>query len=119
MLRLAFSVLGGSASAALGFAGLGLALYANGPAHAAAALFGAVGAVAGLVCAGLHIVVDGLPKPQPVAAPSDEVARLVRATLAKAASTRTARPGSAAQRQMPQPAVVASAQPLHNSAVGA
>ena len=106
MLKPGIYGLAGSISAALGFAGLGLALYANGPAGPAALLFGTVGAVAGALCSGLHIVFDGPPQVQPAAVPVDELARLVRATLANAAGPRPAGSGTARDRQpvLPAPA---------------
>lgn len=108
-------VLLGSASMACAFAALGVALYANGPSAAAALLFGSIGGLAGLLCALLQWVVDGLPVPQRAALPAEALARLMRATLASAASERPARPGSAADRR-PAPA---DARRVANSAFGA
>lgn len=130
MLRLALSVLFSAASAACGFAAVGLALYAQGPsAGSAALLFGAFGAVAGLLCAALHAVVDGLPAQRGQALSGPALAGLVRATLASAAAERQARPGSAADRRPapaapPAPVVAARAdapEPRHfaSSAFGA
>ena len=121
MLRLAFTVVVGSTSAALGFAGLGLALYANGPALSAAVLFGTVGAAAGLACAALHAVFDGLPQPRATPVPGDELARLVRVTLGNAATGRArgaGRPGTAADRKPAQPALADKRQ-FSSSAFGA
>ena len=102
MLRYLVVLLFSGVSLACGFAGLGLALYANGPALAAAALFGMVGFVSGLGCAVLQTAFVGRPAPQPAALPADELAALVRATLASVAqerADRTTRPGSAADRR--------------------
>lgn len=63
MVRLASSVLLGGASAACGFAAIGVALYAGSPAQAAAVtLFAGIGFGAGVLCGCLHAVFDGLPK---------------------------------------------------------
>ena len=93
---------------ACGFAGLGLALYANGQAQAAATLFGVVGFVTGLGCAALQVAIVGRPVQHaaPMAVPA--LAALVRATLASAAQERLDRPGSAADRQLLAQPVLAS-----------
>ena len=119
MLRYLVVLLFSGVSMACGFAGLGLALYAHGPALAAAMLFGAVGFATGLGCAVLQTAFVGRPAPQPAALPADELAALVRATLASVAqerSDRSSRPGSAADRrpaamQPPTPAPAASTTP--------
>lgn len=102
MLRYLVVLVVSGASLACGFAGLGLALYAHGPALAAATLFGLVGFVSGLGCAVLQTAFVGRPAPQPAALPADELAALVRATLASVAqerADRSTRPGSAADRR--------------------
>lgn len=102
MLRYLVVLLFSGCSLACGFAGLGLALYAHGPALAAATLFGMVGFVSGLGCAVLQTAFVGRPAPQTAALPADELAALVRATLASVAqerADRTSRPGSAADRR--------------------
>lgn len=118
MLKPLLMVLLGSASMACAFAALGVALYANGPSVAAALLFGSMGGLAGLLCALLQWVVDGLPLPQRAALPAEALARRVRATLAgaaSAASERPARPGSGADRRT----APADARRVSNSAFGA
>lgn len=115
MIKPLLMVLLGGASMACAFAAMGVALYAHGPSAAAALLFGSMGALAGLLCAVLQWVFDGLPVPQRAALPAEALARLVRATLASAASERPARPGSAAD---PRPAP-ADARRVANSAFGA
>ena len=100
MLNLALAVLFGGASVACGFAALGLALYALGPdTTLAAALFGGVGFVAGVLCAGLQAVFDGLPARGLAVARADALAGIVRASLASASAERQVRPGSAADRR--------------------
>lgn len=99
MLRTAVVLLLSGSSLACGFAGMGLALYAHGPALAAAALFGLVGFAVGLACATLQMALVGQPSRQTAPLPAPELAALVRATLASAAQERAARPGSAADRQ--------------------
>ena len=107
MLRLLLALALGSASAACAFAAVGWSLYAQHPAAAfAAACFAAWGALAGLACGGLHLHLHGRPAPAPAPLPPDALASLVRATLARAAAERLARPGSAADRR---PAAVAQA----------
>lgn len=96
------------ASVACGFAAIGLALYAQSPAApAAASLFAGFGFLAGLVCAGLHAVVDVKPAAQPAALAPQALAALVRATLATATAERQARTGTAANRR-PTPAELAT-----------
>ena len=99
MLRTAVVLLLSGSSLACGFAGMGLALYAHGPALAAATLFGLVGFAVGLACATLQMALVGQPSRQTAPLPAPELAALVRATLASAAQERAARPGSAADRQ--------------------
>ena len=100
MLRRALSVLVGGLSCACGFAALGVALYAQGSATAAAAaLFGASGFGVGVLCAALTPWRDPPPAQRTVALSRDALASLLRATLASAASERAARPGSAADRR--------------------
>ena len=112
MLRYLVVLLFSGCSLACGFAGLGLALYAHGPALAAATLFGMVGFVSGLGCAVLQTVFVGRPAPQAAALPADELAALVRATRASVAQQRAdriSRPGSAADRRpamVPMPAPI-------------
>ncbi len=95
------------ASMACGFAALGVALYAHGPSGAAAALFGSVGALAGGLCAALQRAFQGRPAPHGAALPAQALARLVRTTLASAASELQARPGNAADRRPALPAAAA------------
>lgn len=100
MLRLVFALFVSGASMACGFAAVGLALYAHSPSvNAAAALFGSYGFVVGLLCGGLHLVLDGLAVRAQSPLTSEEMAGLVRATLAHAAAERKARAGSAADRK--------------------
>ncbi len=95
-----FAVLGQGLSTGLGFAALGFALYAAGPAWPAAALFGGFGGVCGVASAVLRLVRDGVPPPLPVPLPADELASLLRSTLAEAQRQRRAtRGGSPADRQ--------------------
>lgn len=102
-----FAVLGQGLSTGLGFAALGLALYAQGPAQAAAALFGAVGALCGTAAAALRLRLDGVPAALPTPMPADALATLLRTMLDQAQQDRQAsRRGSAADRQ---PASVAQA----------
>ena len=109
MLRLVAHLLLGGASAACGFAAVGVALYAGTPAQASAAgLFAGFGFVAGLLCGGLHAVLDGLPVQPEAPMPPEALASLVRATLATATAERAPRAGSAADRR-PSPAELASA----------
>ena len=96
------------ASMACGFAALGVALYAHGPAGAAVALFGGLGALAGGLCAALQLAFHGRPAPPTAALPAQALARLVRATLASATSDR---PGSAADRRPTLPAAAARPTP--------
>jgi len=111
MLRLAWALALGAASTACGMAAVGVALYAHGPmAWAAAQWFGAIGAVAGLVCGGLHHWLAGAAVPHAAPLPPQALAGLVRATLASAAAERQARPGSAADRQ-PASAIPPAAEP--------
>jgi len=118
MLRLLLSVLVSAASAACGFAGVGLALYGQGGAAGAAVLLFAVfGAVSGLGCALLHVVVAGVPVP-PARLPAPELARQVRAVLARAAAERQARPGSAADRRAPGAAAQAAVPAMASGAFG-
>lgn len=115
MFKPLLMVLLGSASMACAFAALGVALYAHGPSVAAALLFGSIGGLAGLLCALLQWVFDGLPVPQRAALPAEALARMVRGTLASAASERPARPGSAADRRL----APAAAHRVANSAFNA
>lgn len=117
---LLFALAAGALSSGLGFAAVGIALYARGPIWQAAALFGAVGLLAGLACALLHARDQGLPA-GPLAArlPADELASLVRATLAKASQARQAsRAASVADRQ-PAPAAAPARRQFASSAFGA
>ena len=86
MLRLAATVASAmAASSACGFAALGVALYAGGgQALPAAGLFGAVGAVVGLACAGLHLALEGQPAAPATSVSAAELGRLVRAAVASA-----------------------------------
>lgn len=112
-----FAVSGQGLSTGLGFAALGFALYAEGPAWPAAALFGAFGAVCGVASAVLRLVRDGEPPPLPVPLPADELASLLRSTLAEAQRQRRAtRGGSPADRQ-PAAAVDAPAETVGASAI--
>ncbi len=100
MLRSALAITFSGASLACGMAGVGLALYGNGPnAWAAAQLFGAIGLVAGLACGCLHAVLAGKPVAEPERMSPETLARLVRSTLAAAKAERQARPGSPADRR--------------------
>jgi hypothetical protein len=116
MLRRVLSLLLGGASGACGFAALGVALYAQGQASAAAGLFGAVGFVTGAVCAALPWRRGPAPAPRPQAVSAEALASMLRATLASAASERAARPGSAADRRPAQVAADALAQAAAPSA---
>lgn len=108
MLMPLWIVLLRGASAACGFAAVGLALFAQSPAApAAASLFAGFGFLAGLVCAGLHAVFDVKPAAQPAALAPQALAALVRATLASATAERQARTGTAADRR-PTPAELAT-----------
>lgn len=111
MLRALLMATMTSASMACGFAALGVALYAHGPTGAAVALFGGVGALAGLLCAALQLAFDGRPALHTAALPAAALARLVRTTLASAASDRQARPGSAADRRPALPGIAAAPSP--------
>ena len=103
-----FAVLGQGMSMAMGFAALGLALYAQGPAQAAAALFAAVGAFCGITAASLRLLLQGVPAALPVPLPAEALAAL-RNLLAQAQQDRQAtRSGSAADRQ---PSAVANTWP--------
>ena len=108
MLRALWLAVLSAASMACGFAALGVALYAHGPTVAAAALFGSVGALAGGLCAALHLAFGSRPAPHGAALPAPALARLVRATLARAASDRQDRPGIAADRRPAPPAGAAA-----------
>jgi hypothetical protein len=102
MLRLAQAVLLGGASSACGFAALGLALYARSPsALEAATLFGGIGFVCGMVCNGLQALLAGLPGHGQAPLQPQELAGMVRATLAAAAGERAPRAGSAAGLRPP------------------
>lgn len=104
-----FAVLGQGLSTGMGFAALGLALYAQGSAPLAAALFGAVGALCGLAAASLRLLQDGVPAALPTPMSADALAALLRAMLAQIQRDRLAgRRGSAADRQ---PAAMAQALP--------
>ena len=95
-----FVVLGSGLSSAMGFAGVGLALYASGPALLASGLFAAVGAAFGAGLAVLRYRVEGAPAPRAEPMPAEDLARLVRSTLAAAQQERQAgRSGSAADRR--------------------
>lgn len=98
-----FVVLGSGLSAALGGAGVGVALFAPGPVWPAVALAG-LGAVAGAVLAQLCYRVDASTAARPDPLSSSELASLVRVTLAQVQQERAAarRGGSAADRR-PQP----------------
>ena len=113
MLRSALAITFSGASLACGMAGIGLALYGNGPqAWAAAQLFGAIGLVAGLACGCLHAVLAGQPVAEPERLSKEALAHLVRSTLAAAKAERLARPGSPADRRptgQPDDAVVVPA----------
>lgn len=112
-----FAVLGQGLSTGMGFAALGLALYALGPAPAAAALFGAVGLLCGVAAASLRLVLDGVPAALPVPLSGEALATLLRTALAQAQQERqAARSGSAADRgpatlAEPRPAPVPAPQP--------
>jgi len=98
MLKLALALCMGGASTACALAAVGWTLYAGHPdAVWVAQCFAAWGFVAGLACGGLHLYAHGRPAPAPAALPPDAMASLVRATLARAAAERQARPGSAGQ----------------------
>ncbi|MBP7666180.1 MAG: hypothetical protein KA774_04985 [Burkholderiaceae bacterium] len=100
MLKLALALCMGGASTACALAAVGWTLYAGHPdAVWVAQCFAAWGFVAGLACGGLHLYAHGRPAPAPAALPPDAMASLVRATLARAAAERQARPGSAADRR--------------------
>ena len=104
-----FAVLGQSLSTGMGFAALAMALYAQGPASAAAALFGAVGVLCGAAAASLRLLLDGVPAVLPAPMPADALATLLRTMLAQALQDRQAsRSGSAADRR---PAAVADPLP--------
>lgn len=110
VLRSALAITFSGASLACGMAGVGLALYGNGPnAWAAAQLFGAMGLVAGLACGCLHAVLAGQPVPEPERLSPEALAQLVRSTLASAKAERQARPGSAADRRPSEVAAAAMA----------
>ena len=104
-----FAVLGQGLSTGMGFAAVGLALYAQGPAPAAAALFGALGALCGATAAILRLRLDGVPAALPAPLPADALATLLRTMLAQALQDRQAsRSGSAIDRR---PAAVAEPWP--------
>jgi hypothetical protein len=104
MLKLALALGMSGASTACALAAVGWTLYAGHPdAVWVAQCFAAWGFVAGLACGGLHLHAHGRPAPAPAALPPDALASLVRATLARAASERQARPGSAADRRPATP----------------
>ena len=95
-----FAVLGQGLSTGLGFAAVGLALYAQGPAPAAAALFGVLGALCGTAAAILRLRLDGVPAALPARLPADALATLLRTMLAQAQQERQAsRSGSAIDRR--------------------
>ena len=95
-----FAVLGQGLSTGLGFAALGLALYAQGPASAAAALFAAVGVLCGTAAASLRLLLDGVPAALPVPLPAEALAALLRKLLAHTQQDRqVSRSGSAADRR--------------------
>lgn len=95
-----FAVLGQGLSTGLGFAALGLALYAQGPASAAAALFAAVGVLCGTAAASLRLLLEGVPAALPVPLPAEALAALLRNLLAQTQQDRQAtRSGSAADRR--------------------
>jgi hypothetical protein len=106
MSQPALSVLLGGGSGACGFAALGLALYASGPALAGATVFGVFGFAVGALCTVLTPLRQGLPVQRQADLPADALASMVRATLAQATAERGARTGSAADRQ---PAELAAA----------
>ncbi len=109
MLRLLVALGMGGASSACALAAVGWTLYAGHPqATWVAQCFAAWGFLAGLACGGLHLHFHGRPAPAPAPLPPEALAGLVRATLARAAAERDARPGSAADRR-PAPAPVVSA----------
>ena len=109
--RMRFAVLGEGLSAGLGFAALGVALYAHGPMWAAAAWYGAFGLVAGTARAWLRLRVVGQPAPLP----ADQLSELLRATLARAQQERAQRTGgrspAAAPVPAPTPAAASAATP--------
>jgi hypothetical protein len=110
MLRLPFALALGAASSACAFAAVGWVLYAGHPgALWAAQCFAAWGALSGLACGVLHLRAHGRPAHAPPALPADELAGLVRAAIARAASERQARPGSAADRAAPVAASLSDA----------
>lgn len=95
-----FAVLGQGLSTGMGFAALGMAFYAQGPAQAAAALFGAVGVLCGTAAAILRLLLDGVPAALPESLPAETLAALLRTTLAEAQRQRQAsRIGSVADRR--------------------
>ena len=100
-----FAVLGQGLSSGLGFAALGLALYAQGPAPAATALFGAVGALCGAAAALLRLVIDGVQAALPAPLPADALRTLLRQAQQERQASRS---GSAADRR---PAAVAEPLP--------
>lgn len=111
MLKPLLMLLLGAASTACALAALGWSLYARHPqAVWVAQCFAAWGFLAGLACGALQWRAQGQPAQVPAALPPDALAEMVRATLAKAAAERQARPGSAADRRAPA-AVAAPAQP--------
>lgn len=101
--RRRFVVLGEGLSAGLGFAALGVALYAQGPMWAAAAWYGAFGLVAGSARAWLRLRTLGPPQAPPPPLPEAEVTRLLRSALAQAQQARAARPGAPARERERQP----------------
>ncbi|OYU89444.1 MAG: hypothetical protein CFE45_24190 [Burkholderiales bacterium PBB5] len=117
MLRSALAIAFSGASLACGMAGIGLALYGNGPqAWAAAQLFGAIGLVAGLACGCLHAVLAGQPVAEPERLSPEALAQLVRTTVAAAKAERQARPGSAADRRPTEPHVLTAAEAAPDAA---
>lgn len=85
-----FAVLGLGLSTGLAFAAVGVALYAQGPFWTAAWLFGAFGAFCGVAAAVLRLAQEGVPPPLPVPLPPEELASLLRSTLAEAQRQRRA-----------------------------
>ena len=109
--RMRFAVLGEGLSAGLGFAALGVALYAHGPMWAAAAWYGAFGLVAGTARAWLRLRVVGQPAPLPAPLPADQLSELLRATLARAQQERAQRTGGRSPAAAPVPAPTPAAAP--------
>lgn len=113
---LLFAVLGLGLSAGLAFAAVGVALHAQGPTWPAALLFGAVGAACGMAAAVLRLAQEGVPPPLPVPMPAEELASLLRSTLAEAQRQRRAtRVGVPADRR---PEAAADAVPVAAAEAG-